>query len=850
MPEKKKSQNKTLFNPILLLMILLIGLLIVIIYFISYNYNSSIDGAKRNYRSSNISSPVSIVINNTGFPHIQADNERDMLFAMGFIHAKDRLWQMEINRRLIAGELSEILGSDYVLIDKFMRSMAIYDATDDIYNNLTTKEKDILTNYTNGINDYIEKNKKYLPFEFGLLDISPEQWEAKDCIAIQRLFALRNSVGFWFEPVLSSIANKIGKQKALDLLPNYSENMPYQFEPKQNIVYKEFVPEIDSTLIDSTLIDTTSEDLSYYANEVNSFNNIIKEVKDILHVNPSIEGCNLWVIKKDLNDPNSDVILANDLHSAITLPTPWYFMHYTSPNINVTGITIPGFPFAISGRNNDIAWGMTALRADDSDYYIMELDSTGEYYFDDKDSMRLIELQRDTIRIKNMQEHIYFKKKIENQYILSGQIFDKYIINKKTIQSEILKKYAFLNKWMGFSSTHELSALYNISRAKDTLSFNIAVEKWSVPGVVFGFADVNGNFGLKSSAILEYKLDTISYAFPLSIDEYSKKRENFLLDYQIYNDSNQFVVSANNKLTIDPFGLDTNTRYISNYWANWSRAIRISNVLINSDKFDITDAKILQTDIYSAYAEELLDICIPVWRENEHLLNPKQKEAFEELESWNYIFSNSSYRASIFVTFLYQILYNTFADELGDNLFNQYMEYPDFAYGKLYELLTKQPSSAWFDDIKTNDIQENAYYLVFISLADAVDELTENFGTSDMFNWRYSIFNNSEISILLNENKIFNAVYETEKLATTGHQTTINNLVNYRNYSYGASARIIMDLSEDKMYYSMSGGQSGNPISDKFSDLLGFWNNNAYYSISTSKIQDKTDKEIIVIKPK
>ncbi len=853
MSEREVEKKYYLFHPIVVmsLSILLVGL--TVYFFMAYNYGISEDTSFDDFRTDKVSSAVKIHVNINGIPFIQAQNEDDILFSMGYVHAKDRLWQMEFNRRIIDGRLSEILGVEYVQVDKFMRSLDLNLAAKDIYQNLPTGSKNILKHYADGVNEYITKNDKNLPFEFGAFDIKPEKWKPEDCIKIHRLFAIKQSVAMWFELFLANTAEKIGRNKALDLLPNYPENMPIQFLEKQNVTYEEFMPIIEDTLVtDKSEVAYTirdDRDEFYFGNGFN-----LNEVMELLIFNPTIDGCNLWITKKDMDSPNSPVILSNDLHSSMTLPAPWYMMQYQYSGDLCSGYSLPGFPFLFSGRNEKLSWGITSMRTDDADFYIVEVDSTGEFYKNANDSLVTIQLERDTIAIAGLQPHVYFQKKVAGRKLLQGKIFDKYSVNAISKSSEIFRKYGVIVNLDVEKFSDEVDVLSKISKASNKVDFENIIKNWKYPNLVWGMGDRDGNYGLYAN--FKKKIDSLEYSFPLDIGILEMENKCGLRSedqmssdiewnhVQIVNDSNSFLVSANNKL------FSSDSLITAKYWANWARAKRISDVLIASDYFDATDAKILQTDIYSSYTEEILNICIPVWNQNKQHLNDKQIEALELLEKWDFIFSSVSVEASIFVSFMDRLLYNTFADELGEELYLQYMDFPDYSYGKIYELLTVHQSSHWFDNIDTEEEQENAYYLIFVSLMEGVNSLIMNFESSDIFDWRYEYLHQIQVKHNLSNISKIQAAYPVKNYPMGGHHTTITNSHSHQNSSYGASARFIADMSEEYVYYAMPGGQSGNPVSVNFDDQFDFWQNNTYYTLPIYLDEEDSGERVINIRPK
>lgn len=818
------------------------GLLVLtsLYVFVSRNYKASVKNVGGQYTSDSVSDIVELDFDNIGVPHIRARNEQDMIFGLGFVHARDRLWQIDFKKRLIEGRMSEILGSGYLETDKFMRSLEIKELSKELYHKLTDEERYFLNAYASGYNEFIRQNHKDLPVEFGIFGVKPDSFLPSDCIAIQRLFALRQNTALWFEPLLFDVADRITPEKAVELIPKYPRNMPLQFAPNQNIDSEEFIPEDE--LQDTT--DTETENsLTYKTNEHADFSRLISSIANQLLINPLIEGCNFKVSKKDLNDPASGVIVSNDFHSAMSLPTPWYFVRYSCPGINAAGATVPGFPFIIAGRNDLISFGITNMRLDEFDFVLVEIDSTGKYYKAPGDTLKKITLKLDTIKIADSSPDIHYQKFIGDRPLLTGELFDRQSLKTKKSGKSLFTKYAMLAESPLGRESHEFRALYRLTKAENPEDFKNAVSSWKYPGTVFGYGDIFGNFGLKACGETRRKSENGFLPGLLTVLDTLEYVET-KYDYEIFNDSNLFLFSANNSPAISDSALP------KGYFVNWARAYRIAEMMSGSVTYDITDAKIMQNDIYSSYAKKMLEICIPIWRQHEDLLKPVQKQALNALSDFDYIFSDISIEASIFSSFIERLHYNIFADELGDILFERYMEYPDFADAKVYRLLTEDPTSSWFDNIETDEEVENAYFLIFKSFMEGVNSLMKHFQSADIYDWNYEYFNTYKPAHFLSDNEFLNDTYDVPAMFEGGNRNTVTNFRNNLNVAFGSTMRFIVDCNSSELLHIMPGGQSGNPVSSNFSNQLNFRKSSAYYSIPTGKDKAFDTRERVLISPK
>jgi penicillin amidase len=767
-------------------------------------------------------SNIEIYKSQEGIPHIITQNEDDLLFAMGYMHAKDRLWQMELNLRIAEGRLSELFGEEYLSVDIFMRSLDLTELSKEIYNLESTTGQKNLKNYTKGINFYLD-NIDELPLEYGLLNIPIREWQPHYSILIQRLWALKTSTAFWIEPVLSSIAAKIGTENLYDLLSTNSNDIPLIFEKDQNVEDDFFIQE-----------ETDSLELSDFT----------ANITDKLNISPNTTGCNVWVTHSKASDSSSSLVLANDYHSELELPAQWYQWHYTSSKTNVVGLSIPGIPFSPAGRNDEIAWGISAMNIDDCDFKYFSIDSTGNRYLDSTDKWKRIQFVVDTIKISNKQPYPYFKKYIKGQAILSGNIFQYRAISKKSNQRAFYKKYAVQPEWTGNIKSSEIEVLHNISKAYNPQQFEGYIANWQVPALVFAYADKKNNFDLFGVGGLPVRNANTN---PLILNKYEYENptlfENIMpLNYKSSVDSNFFVFAANNQLFIN------DTVYISKYWDNPYRSKRISQNLFNSYVYTPADAQVMQNDIYSTYAKELLDICIPVWEEHINKLTPIQKEALTMLKKWDYIFSIDSYEATIFSTFLDRLLFNVFSDELGNNLYNKYSNFKNINEHKLLSLIKNNGNSRWFDNTNTQS-QENAYFYIFKTFMEATTLLEKQFSSSDIQDWQYGLLNKVYPKHFFMTNDLFEN--NTEKsISVGGSSTTITNLFKSKGSISGASMRFISDLNDSLVYTIIPGGSSGNSMSVNYTNQFDLWANSAYVNIPVSRqVNSNLYKKSIVITP-
>jgi len=223
-----------------------IVLTIASIIFIFEIRNSSVPKKFEEVRSKNINAQVDIYTNKQGIPHIIATNDEDMFFAMGYFHARERLWSICHSKIIAEGRAAEFYGENFFQLDLYMRTLDLRKIANELYENANDETKNVLTAYTNGINSFIENNINRLTFEFGASDFLPEKWHPSDCFLLQRYFAFLLNPNFLNDIIFAEIAQKIGVEKTMELVPNYPNNSPHILDEKLNPFIESPTPELDS----------------------------------------------------------------------------------------------------------------------------------------------------------------------------------------------------------------------------------------------------------------------------------------------------------------------------------------------------------------------------------------------------------------------------------------------------------------------------------------------------------------------------------------------------------------------------------------------------------------------------
>lgn len=784
----------------------------------------------------NLISDSSFVYENIyGIPHIITKNEEDLFFLMGYMHARDRLWQMDISRRTAFGKLSEVFGKETINIDKYLRSFQFENQSQYIFNKMDDNLKNLLNSYSNGVNFYIEKNDKRLPFEFAVLGYIPAKWQPIDCIAIQKLIALKFSQGFVYDLILGDIADVIGVTKTLDLIPKYPNDAPCILDDRLALDSKLF--HVNDTLTHSSNVFELKNNFSKH--------NFLKEILTTVHNKPNASGSNSWVRKKS-DSVNTGAILSSDPHLELVMPCFWYQIHLTCPSINTIGLSIPGIPIVYIGRNDYISWGITQSMIDDCDLYFEKISNDSTTYLDFEGKQAKFKKIYDTIKVKNSEDYIYSIFKTNRSSILA---FDSTIskLNTKLSTSKIINKFCLTFSWTGIFYSDEISAGYKLLKAKNWKEFKQALENWGSPSLVFSFADINGNIGVIPVGYVPIRNKLCNNTIPnpgwlpdYSWNGYSKASSIG----ELYNPKCKYIISANNKIS--------RSSNIIGYYASPSRAIRVDSLLRNYFEYSARDAQVMLLDLFSPIAYKIHNRIIPIIDSSAHLFNQNQSLAFKILKEWNCYFASNSSGAIIFSEFLDFFIKNTFSDEMSAENFYDFTLLPNLGIDKIYELIDID-TLGYYDDKRTNNI-ENKKDIIHKSFIEAINSLAHKFNKENPYEWTYGKLNKIELQHFLVSNTFLRPVLSLEEVEGFGASTTINFSEKNSTFSdkikYGVSARFIADM--DDIYVSMvlPGGNSGHPHSPNYSNQFRLWYTGNYISVPISRIPNPKFRLSVSLYPK
>jgi penicillin G amidase len=733
---------------------------------------------------SGLSQEVTVVYDSLLIPHIFAANDKDLYLAQGYVTAIHRLWQMEFQTHAAAGRISEILGPgpdnrilDY---DRSQRRLGLTYGAQQAVEAMTGNPvaQETVEHYTRGINQYIASLRyKDLPFEYKLLDYSPEPWTPLKTALL--LMSMAQTLNIGDKDIEMTNALTLFGKEMVDLL--YPDREP----------------------LTDPVVDNPNE-WKFKAIELDSVPMALPEALITVQKLPGPDpttGSNNWAVAGSKTATGSP-ILCGDPHLNLSLPSIWFAVQLTTPEVNTMGVSLPGAPGVIIGFNDSIAWSMTNAQRDVVDWF--------EITFQDK--------KRNKYKLDN--EWVDARKVVEEFKVRGKPVFYDTVIYThvgpipydETYRADNnLKNYAF--RWISHDKSEELMALYKLNRAKNHNDYKEALDHYGAPGQNFVFASVSGDIAMRVQGKYPVRRKEEG-KFVLDGSQSSTTWQAFIPNEQnvMYKNPERGFVSSANQYPVDA----TYPYYITATSYEAYRNRRINQVLRESVSITPTDMMKLQGDNYNLKAAESLPYFLAqldsgsAWSENE-------SAAIAILKGWNYYNDEKSEGASYYEAW-WDALMPLAWDELRK-------EGTDLSYPTTYntiKLLQEKPDLLWWDIQETPE-KENASALLAAAFRKGVKNLESWKEKNKRSSAPWAYFKDSYVGHLL----------RLEPLSIPVKHGGNHDIVNAHSRTHGPSWRMVVSLEPAgvKAWAVYPGGQSGNPGSYYYSNLLDTWTADAHFRL-------------------
>ncbi|MFQ5603032.1 MAG: penicillin acylase family protein [bacterium] len=793
---------------LLKLSILLLVVFFTIVLFSYFLLTKSLPETRGRVTLSILESEVQVYRDDFGVPHIFAENERDLYKAAGFVTAQDRLWQMDFHRRAATGRLAEIFGESALESDIYVRTLGLNRIAAKVVENLSVESRMILEAYAEGVNAFIDSHIDRLPIEFAILKYQPEKWQVTDSVAFSRLMAWKLSFSWYIEIVLYRLVNELGLEKVREIFPDFPAQGPFIVASEQK---------------------KTSLEMQHFLQKGLS-------LRKILGISGAHLGSNSWVVSGNLTDCGKP-ILANDPHLELRMPSIWYEMHLVCDDLNVAGVTLPGTPGVLIGHNLEAAWGLTNGMIDDVDFYFEKVnpDSASQYW-----------TGKDWVEFESVEERIAVRDgnplNLPVRISRNGPIITSLHPGLKNSGAAVAMR------WTGAQASDEFLALNKLQKARTWQDFTEAVKHFRVPAQNFIFANADGDIGYYLAGAVPIRNNTTGF-LPhkgwLLKGQWLQEIPFEKLPHALNPPSN-FIVTANNKIVDGRYPY-----YLSNLWEPPSRAKRIHELLAQKDKISVNDIKEMQTDVRSDFALQILPFLMEsVEAELAASHQEKLLVAYNLLKEWDGQETPESLAPAFFHAFVIKLFDNTFRDEMGEELYQNYIRLANVPVRVILALLQKK-TTTWFDNVNTPE-KESAQNILVQSLMEASTLLTELAG-EEISGWTWGRVHKLLMKHPLGATKPLDVILNLGPYPRGGSATTINNseysLLEPFDAVLGASTRQIVDLCDTEHTLSViTAGQSGQRMSEHYKDQTQLWLNGNYHPmvINEEEIIQNADERLIL----
>ncbi|MDE3056845.1 MAG: penicillin acylase family protein, partial [Bacteroidota bacterium] len=739
-------------------------------------------------------------------PHIIAQNEHDLFFAQGYVHAQDRLWQMDITRRAGEGRLSEILGSAALKYDKLFKTVGIQRIAEKLEVQLHPESKMILEAYSDGINAFIHTHRGKYPIEFDMLNYVPEDWQPVHTLIVSRMMAWELNLSWYVDLTLGELVQKFGEEKAKEIFPTYPENAPVTV-PKELLKASGLLGRIKKKIAPS------SED---FLSAAADFQQADQSFRKFFGMSGMHIGSNAWAVSAK-KSASGFAMLANDPHLGLSEPSKWYEIHLQDSALDVAGVSLPGAPGIVIGHNRSIAWGMTNVMADDADFYIEEEDSLDHSRYQYKGEWKTFVALNDTIFVKDSDS-----VPVTIRESIHGPIIND--VNPTATDS-----LPIALRWTGEDMSDELYAIYCIDKAQSWEEFKKGVKYFTVPGQNFVYADQKGNIGYCMGVRLPIRASQ-NPTMPMPGWTGSYDWTGFVPFEklpELFNPPEEFVATANNKTTDASFPY-----HISNLWEPPSRIERIREFLSTRNKLAVADFEQMQLDYFSSFAKEMTPYIIHAF-DSLHTGDQRIQTVLNYFRNWNFQETKNDVTTTLFHVFFTHLLENIFENKMGKELYKNYIFLANIPLRVVPALLTT-PSSSWFDDPSTPGI-ETRDETIRKSLNEAASDLQQKLG-DEMKTWQWGQLHTLTFEHPFGSHPPLGAIFNIGPFEVGGSGTTLNNgeyhLADPYRMHLGPSMRQIVDFSDLNGALSViPTGESGQPLSGHYSDQTPLWLNGEYHAL-------------------
>ena len=768
-----------MLKKILLGFVLIVLVAIVGGYFYAQNANSYQTDGELTLKG--LKEPVRVVRDEKNMPYIYANNRHDLLMAQGFVMAQDRLFQMQLTRLFAEGRIAELATNEITKkLDLKYRTIGLKRWATKHAEMLNESELADLRAFTDGINQFIERGKN-IHIEFQLAGIEPEKWAPENAITILYYMGWDSSANLSFELIAQQMLKKIGKEKFQTILP------------------------IQTNPDDTTMAVSTSSDLASVTSDWEAIAALdIGELWEMPKSLPLRWGSNMWVTDGS-KSTSGKPILAGDPHlDARIMPGTMYSCGLFTPEIQAVGITVPGMPGLIIGRNKYMTNSLTNAYLDMQDLYVLQRDPNNpNNYLIGEESFPL-QAEEEVFRFKGDGEMLE-----ERHTILRT----KYGVVVNDLFPEFMTDQLLVLRWSATENMQSSLGIWHLLNAKNIEEASSMLGNATMACNNIIMADINGKIGWRTIGTIPKRLPNTGKLPRIvtdSIDNWLGFVEADSMPHEFDIEKGWYGNANHNIMTSDyPY-------YVSNQFASRYRYERVKTLMEGKEKISVEDHWNYQRDKYNPLAALLAPIFA------KHLMEFDQLEKMaEEMNQWDYIEHKESVATAIYQNIYRHLAQQIFIDELGEELASAYMK-SSYIWQERFEKMVLEGESEWFDDVRTPE-KEALKEMVIRAGELARDELTEQLG-EDIAAWQWGkVHRISFVNPLARSGAGKSVLGKQFEMGGSG-ETLYRARYSFSEpteVSFAACIRMVVDLADDdKVQAVLSGGITGRTFHSNQSDQL------------------------------
>lgn len=818
--KRKSSLTKFLRYLIVALILLFICLVILAVsYWVSAKSNLS--GI---IISAGLGQTVQIQFDENDVPHVKAKSQRDAYYTLGFLHATERSWQLEISRRLASGRLSEILGERTVSLDRFIRTLGIKQAAEKQFERYPAEIKQLVQAYADGVNAGNQALGWALPIEYFLTGSKPGYWSAADSVAWSLMMALDLGDNWQKELFRLELSQYLSTADIWQVMPPYPGT-----NPVSNIDFAKLYREHQVFRPTQSKVQTSRDREPYLLKHADTVGWLSDQQEGL--------GSNNWVLtgKKTIS---GKPLLANDPHLGLSAPSTWYFAHLEAPGLNVIGATLPGVPAIVLGRTDKIAWGFTNTGPDVQDLYLEKIDPTNPNQYIGPEGPISFLAREEIIQIKDKPPLRFVVKQSRHGPIIS----DSHARAKKVIDTD---RYALALRWTALDVENQtLLGGILMNRADSIDSFKNALRHHYAPMQTVAIADVQGNIALQVAGVAPRRqLHQGLYGVAPALGWERQFDWTAYIPFEqlpsFFNPTAEWLASANQEIISA-----SNPNPLTGDWDLPFRYDRIATMIGEKDQHDRTSMQAMQGDVLSLGAQALL----PLFK-NARSGHALQSSIQPAIDGFNGTMSTDSVSALVFNAWVDQLTRILFS-RLGDSFTEEYGR-RSFRAALIEQ--TTNPNSPWCD-VHTTAEQENCQGAANLALQRALNDLSQRYGKSST-DWRWGTAHHAVSEHRPFKNIPFLAEFFNVSISFPGDAFTVNvgrpvlnNPKTPFQANHAPSLRAIYDLNDpEQSVFMFPTGQSGWVQSQRYRNLSAAWASNQFIPLA---MKPKQVQRELVLKAK